>query len=145
MAIKVEKVEKELNIQEILILEAEINGTEYKRGEEIIVLKGLLRQPIWQSVKIHLSRLLDDITSIKDKFFSHRNELVKKYGKEIVSEDGQISYDLKDSMEDYKKEENDLLLQGFKISVPLFDEEDLFGFKGGEESYDLSYKHLLKS
>lgn len=144
MAIKVEKKERELKIQELLILEAEINGTEYKRGEELVSFKGLIHQPIWQSVKIHLSKLIDEISVIKQKFFAHRDELVKKYGKEIVSEDGKISYDLSEKMEEYRKEEADLLSQGFLLVVPLFDEEDLFDFKAGDETYGFCYKVLLK-
>ena len=144
MAIKVDKVEKELNIQEILILEAELNGTEYKRGDERVVIKGIINQPIWQSVKIHLSRLNDLISDIKKKFFLHRDELIKKYGKEVENKDGSTSFDLSENMDDYRKEEADLLSQGFKISVPVFDEEDLFPFKS-EESYSACYKFLLKT
>lgn len=144
MAIKVEKVEKELNIQEILVLEGELNGLEYKRGDEVVTLKGLIAQPLWQSVKIHLSRLNDQISSIKEKFFSSRDELIKKYGEEVSSQNGKVSYSLEKNIEEYKKEENDLLAQTFPITIPLFDEEDLFGFKSGEEVYGFCYKTLLK-
>lgn len=144
MAIKVEKIEKELNIQELLILEVELSGKTFptESGSERVI-KGVIEEKLHASVKMHLLSFLSDIESIKKTFYKVRDELIRKYGKISVNENGIESFDLNENMNEFRKEETDLLSQTFKIKVPVFDIDDLFDFKT-DYVYAYSFKFLVK-
>lgn len=144
MATKVKKVEEELSIQELMLIESELSGVSYKKGDNDIIIKGLLSQSLLGSVKVHLVRLVDSIATIKESFNKIRKELIEKYSEIRDTEDGKQYYEFGDNLETFKKEEADLLDQKFKVTVPKFDEDDLFGFTC-EEVYPFSIKFLVKS
>jgi hypothetical protein len=136
MALKVEKVEKEILISELISLEHELSGvdTTRKDGEKILI-KGVISQDLLASVKVHLFPLLEKIGSETNNFYKVRDELVKKYGKKSVSDDGVDSYDLSGNFEKYKLEEADLLEQKITITFPLFSIDDLLSFNSSHSFY----------
>lgn len=144
MSVKVKKVEEELSIQELMLIESELSGVSYKKGGEEIVVKGLLSQSLAGSVKVHLVRLVDAIVEIKDSFNKVRKGLIEKYSELKETEDGKKYHEFGENIGSFKKEESDLLDQKFKITLPKFDEDDLFGFTC-EEVYPFSIKFLIKS
>jgi len=136
MALKVEKVEREILISELVALESELSGidTTGKDGEKISI-KGVVSQDLLASVKVHLFPLLEKIGSERKNFYRVRDELVKKHGVESVSEEGVESYDLSGNLENYKLEENDLLEQKITMTFPVFSIDDLLSFNSNYSFY----------
>jgi hypothetical protein len=144
MSVKVVKVEEEISISDLILIDSELSGYSHKKGDEIVVVKGLLSQNLLGSVKVHLVRLVCSIGEIRDSFNKVRKELIDKHGEIKDAKDGSKYYWFGKNMDAFKKEESDLLDQKFKITIPKFDGDDLFGFKC-EEVYPFSIKFLLKS
>ncbi len=134
-----------LSLNEVLLLEAELNGIVDSRTNKI-VFAGLLAEKMSLKTKYWLTKLSDKLTSEKKTINDLRDELIKKYGKE--EEDGSLwvrpflDKDNKEANPDfevYSKEIESLLLENKEFEYnPLLLEE--LGDVSSEGRYSLVFK-----
>jgi hypothetical protein len=111
-----------LKLQDILTLEAELNGfTNPKTGEK--VLEGFLKEKLNLATKYRLTKLSEELKKEKYILDGLRDELIKEYGTE---EDGQISIQM---FEDKKQTKiNPKFVEFQSKYTELLDEEKVIDY-----------------
>lgn len=89
-----------LSLNDALSLEFELNGANNPETKQVI-FNGLLSEKMSLKTKYWLTKLSDKLTSEKKTIEELRNDLIKKYGKEV---DGQIF--VKTYLDEERKEIN---------------------------------------
>jgi arginine deiminase len=140
-----------LAIDQILQLDAEINGFVNPQNQEVI-FEGFMKQPLPIILKYELKEFSDKLKDERSKVDSLRNELIEKFGEKTEDGSTQISPTIEENGEEVRnpkyinfiEEYNKLLHKEVELDHPEITKEDLKDAGKSKDQYDILFKLVKK-
>jgi hypothetical protein len=143
-----------LTIDQVLQLDAEINGFQNPQSGEVIY-EGFNKQPLSILLKYELSELSQRLKDEREKVDELRNELIKKYGEEdeqgitiaptIEQKNGKKTETVQNpKYVEFVNEYNTLLTKEIEIDHPEITKDDLKDAGKSQDQYVILFKLVKK-
>ena len=144
-----------LTIDQILQLDAEINGFKNPQTEEI-VYEGFNKQPLSIILKYELSEFSEKLSAEREKVDGLRNELITKYGEAteeggvqisptIEKKKGKKTEEIKNpKYVEFLNEYQTLLQKDIELEHPVISKDDLKDAGKTKDQYNILFRLISK-